>query len=142
MAFKCSSNTLAASRVGGGGGGWNPAGLGPQLREKGKNRSGLWSTKLPAFSTASVVEGCGTADWLIALLARPSEIAILARYPQDPKLCHTSSSGCVPFGDSPGFPSFSTTAVNFKAFRPPPWHSQLFLFTLPSLEMHLTLALV
>ncbi|DAA26193.1 TPA: hypothetical protein BOS_9725 [Bos taurus] len=32
MAFKCSSNTLAASRVGGGGGGWNPAGLGPQLR--------------------------------------------------------------------------------------------------------------
>ena len=31
---------------------------------------------------------------------------------------------------------------NFKAFHPPPWHSQLFLFTLPSLEMHLTLALV
>ncbi|KAG5205532.1 hypothetical protein JEQ12_018782, partial [Ovis aries] len=81
MAFKCSSNTLAASRVGGGGGGWNPAGLGQQLREKGKNWSGLWSTKLPALSTASVVEGCGTDDWLIALLARPSEIAILAREP-------------------------------------------------------------
>lgn len=48
----------------------------------------------------------------------------------------------LPFGENPGFPYFGTTAVNCKAFHPPQWHSQLFLFKLPDLEMHLTLALV
>lgn len=62
----------------------------------------------------------------------------ILRNPQSTKICHRSSNVCSPFGENPGFPYVSPTAVNCQAFYPPLWSSRLFTFKLPGLEMHLT----